>query len=129
MQTSSLSLAKAQGSSHEDHMMTKQQYRVIIVDDEPGIMVSLKIVLESNGFKIQAFTDPILALTNFTAGSYDLALLDIRMPKITGLDLYKELIEIDNKIKVCFFICYFNLSGICKILSHNKRKSGSCKAC
>lgn len=128
MQTSSLSLAKAQGSSHEDHIMTKQQYRVIIVDDEPDIMVSLRIVLESNGFKIQAFTDPILALTNFTAGSYDLALLDIRMPKITGLGLYKELIEIDNKTKVCF-ICYFKLSGICKILSHNKRKSGSCKAC
>ena len=55
-------------------------------------MLSLKIVLESNGFKIQAFTDPILALRNFTAGSYDLALLDIRMPKITGLGLCKELI-------------------------------------
>lgn len=98
MQTSSLSLAKAQGSSHEDHIMTKQQYRVIIVDDEPDIMVSLKIVLESNGFKIQAFTDPILALTNFTAGSYDLALLDIRMPKITGLGLYKELIVVLSAI-------------------------------
>ena len=46
-------------------------------------MLTLKIVLENNNFKIQAFTDPILALRNFIAGSYDLALLDIRMPKIT----------------------------------------------
>ena len=78
------------------------QHRIMVVDDEPDIMLTLKIVLESNGFKIQAFTDPILALRNFNAGSYDLALLDIRMPKITGLGLYKELRKIDDKIKVCF---------------------------
>ena len=65
-------------------------------------MLTLKIVLETNGFKIQAFTDPILAQGNFAARSYDLALLDIRMPKITGLGLYRELRKIDNKIKVCF---------------------------
>jgi len=82
--------------------MTKQQFRILAVDDEPDIMLSLKIVLESNGFKTQAFTDPILALRNFTAGSYDLALLDIRMSKITGLGLYKELKKVDSKIKVCF---------------------------
>ncbi len=81
---------------------TTYEYRILIVDDEPDIMLTLKVVLENNGFKIQAFTDPILALRNFTAGSYDLALLDIRMPKITGLGLYKELRKMDNKIKVCF---------------------------
>jgi DNA-binding response OmpR family regulator len=78
------------------------QHRILVVDDEPDIVLTLKIVLETNGFKIQAFTDPILALGNFAARSYDLALLDIRMPKITGLGLYRELRKIDNKIKVCF---------------------------
>ena len=53
------------------------KYRIIIVDDEPDVMLTLKIVLENNNFKIQAFTDPILVLRNFTAGSYDLALLDM----------------------------------------------------
>lgn len=78
------------------------QHRILVVDDESDIGLTLKIVLETNGFKIQAFTDPILALRNFAARSYDLALLDIRMPKITGLGLYRELRKIDNKIKVCF---------------------------
>src|ERR1051325_9136102 len=78
------------------------QHRILVVDDEPDIVLTLKIVLETNGFKIQAFTDPILALRNFAARSYDLAILDIRMPKITGLGLYRELRKIDNKIKVCF---------------------------
>ena len=77
------------------------QYRILVVD-EPDVLFTLKIVLENNGFKTGAFSDPILALISFTAGSYDLALLDIRMPRITGLGLYKELVKIDNKIKVCF---------------------------
>ena len=90
------------------------QRRILIVDDEPDIMLTLKIVLEDNGFKIQAFTDPILALRNFAANSYDLALLDIRMPKITGLGLYKELTKIDNKIKVCFLSAISNYQEFVK---------------
>jgi DNA-binding response OmpR family regulator len=90
------------------------QNRILVVDDEPDIMLTLRIVLENNGFKVDAFTDPILALRNFSAGSYDLALLDIRMPKITGLGLYKELRKIDNKIKVCFLSAISNYQEFVK---------------
>ena len=90
------------------------QYRILVVDDEPDIMLALKIVLESNGFKTEAFSDPILALRSFTAGSYDLTLLDIRMPRITGLGLYKELVKIDNKIKVCFLSAISNYQEFAK---------------
>jgi DNA-binding response OmpR family regulator len=90
------------------------QYKILVVDDEPDIMLTLKIVLENNGFKVDAFTDPILVLRNFNAGSYDLALLDIRMPKITGLGLYKELKKIDNKIRVCFLSAISNYQEFAK---------------
>ena len=39
--------------------------RVLIVDDEPDVILTLKIVLEENGFKVDSFTDPLLALQNF----------------------------------------------------------------
>ncbi len=90
------------------------QHRILVVDDEPDILLALKIVLESNGFKTEAFSDPILALRSFIAGSYDLALLDIRMPKITGLGLYKELRKIDNKIRVCFLSAISNYQELTK---------------
>jgi len=90
------------------------QYRILVVDDEPDILLTFKIVLEENGFKTDAFNDPILALRNFTAGSYDLAILDIRMPRITGLGLYKELIKIDNKIRVCFLSAISNYQEFSK---------------
>jgi two-component system response regulator ChvI len=90
------------------------QYKILVVDDEPDILLTFKIVLEENGFKTDAFNDPILALRNFTVGYYDLAILDIRMPRITGLGLYKELIKIDNKIRVCFLSAISNYQEFSK---------------
>ena len=89
-------------------------YRILVVDDELDILLALKIVLEENGFKTDTFNDPILALRSFIAGSYDLALLDIRMPRITGLGLYKELRKIDNKIRVCFLSAISNYQEFAK---------------
>jgi DNA-binding response OmpR family regulator len=39
--------------------------RILVVDDEPDIILTLKIVLEENEFKVDSFTDPLLALQNF----------------------------------------------------------------
>ena len=79
--------------------------KILIVDDEPDVNLSLKIVLENNGFKVDTFDDSLLALQNFReqAGLYDLIIFDIKMPKMSGYELYKEIRKIDDKIKVCFF--------------------------
>ena len=78
--------------------------RVLIVDDEPDVNLAVKIDLEENGFKVDSFTDPFLALENFRkeAGMYDLLMLDIKMPDMNGFELYKQIKKIDDKVKVCF---------------------------
>jgi two-component system response regulator ChvI len=43
-----------------------------------------------------------LALSNFKPGLYDLLLLDIKMPEISGLDLHQKMKEIDSNVKSCF---------------------------
>jgi len=58
--------------------------------------------LEDEGFKVDVFNDPILALSNFTPNFYALLILDINMPKMNGYELYKEIRKIDDKLKVCF---------------------------
>jgi DNA-binding response OmpR family regulator len=75
---------------------------VLIVDDEPDVKLALKIALEENGFEVDAFDDPIIALDNFRKGVYDLLILDIKMPKMHGFELYREIRKIDNEVKVCF---------------------------
>ena len=78
--------------------------RILIVDDESDVNLTLKMVLEENGFKVDSFTDPLLALENFKEESetYDMLILDVKMPDMNGFELYKEIKKIDDKVKVCF---------------------------
>jgi DNA-binding response OmpR family regulator len=76
--------------------------KVLIVDDEPDVSTVLKKVFKQSGFNADSYDDPILALENFKAGSYDLVLLDIKMPEMDGFRLYQEMRKIDSKVKVCF---------------------------
>ena len=75
---------------------------VLIVDDEPDVKLALKIALEENGFEVDAFDDPVMALDNFKKGVYDLLILDIKMPKMHGFELYREIRKIDSYVKICF---------------------------
>ena len=78
--------------------------RVLLVDDEPDLTLSLKMTLEENGLKVNSFIDPLSALENFKeeAGMYDLLILDMKMPQMNGFELYRQIKKIDDKVKVCF---------------------------
>jgi two-component system, OmpR family, response regulator ChvI len=80
--------------------------KVLIVDDEPDITFTLKKGLEQGGYDVHVFNDPLMALSNFKPDVYDLLLLDIKMPKMTGFELYRKLKEMDSKVKVCFITAF-----------------------
>ena len=92
-------------------MNDDKKKRILVVDDEHDITFSLRIGLENNGFAVDIFNDPQEALSNFKAGLYDLLLIDVKMPKMNGFELYQEIEKMDNKAKVCFitaFEVYYN---------------------
>jgi DNA-binding response OmpR family regulator len=80
--------------------------RILIVDDEPDIAQVLKLGLEKNGFAVDTYNNPLDAVSKFKADSYDLLLLDIKMPKMNGFELYSKLHRIDEKAKICFITAY-----------------------
>jgi DNA-binding response OmpR family regulator len=80
--------------------------RILVVDDEPDIAAVMKVGLEKEGMQVEAFTEPLKALELFKKGSYDLALLDVRMTPINGFELYRRLLKIDNKLRVCFITAF-----------------------
>jgi two-component system, OmpR family, response regulator ChvI len=89
----------------------KRRVKILVVDDDHDVAITLKAILEeeeesSKGFELDVFNDPGLALSNFKAGWYDLLLLDILMPKMNGFELYQQLKNIDDKVKVCFITAY-----------------------
>jgi CheY-like chemotaxis protein len=81
---------------------TSNTKKVMVVDDEADVISVLEIVLEENGFEVDAFEDPIVALKSYRAGVYNLLILDIKMPKMDGFELYDEIKKIDDNAKVCF---------------------------
>jgi DNA-binding response OmpR family regulator len=52
----------------------------LLIDYEPDIAYLVKVGLERNGFEVDGYTNPILALQNFKTGLYQLLVLDIKMP-------------------------------------------------
>ena len=80
--------------------------RILLVDDEPDITAILELILEQNGFAVDTFNDPSLALSNYKIGKYGLLLLDIKMPKMDGFELYREIKNIDNNVGVIYITAY-----------------------
>ena len=60
----------------------RNKRRFLVVDDEPDLTMLCSLALEYYGFKVDTFTDPRKALSNYKPGYYDLVILDIMMPNM-----------------------------------------------
>jgi CheY-like chemotaxis protein len=81
--------------------------RILVIDDEKDNASVFSIALEDTGlYEVNSFTNPITALSSFKPNTYDLAILDIKMPKMNGFELYEKMKNIDDKIKVCFLTAF-----------------------
>jgi len=76
--------------------------RILVVDDEPDVNITLRKVLEKNGFIIDSYENPFLALDDFKPHYYDLLILDIKMPEMDGFTFYRKIKKLDGKMKICF---------------------------
>jgi CheY-like chemotaxis protein len=80
--------------------------RILIVDDDADIANFFKLALERAGFITDVSNNPVSTLNNYKKGTYDLLLLDINMPQMTGYELYKKISKIESEVKVCFITAF-----------------------
>ena len=80
----------------------ERRIRILAVDDEPDLTMLCRMSLEHYGFEVDTFNDPQEALSKFKPGSYDLVILDIKMPKMDGFELYHKIKKKDNNANICF---------------------------
>jgi two-component system response regulator ChvI len=83
-----------------------EQYRIMIVDDEKDITMVFKSALERASFKVEVFNNPLDAVSHFKPDYYDLVLLDVRMPQMSGFELYQEIVKKDKAVKACFISAF-----------------------
>jgi CheY-like chemotaxis protein len=94
--------------------ISSQKKRILVVDDEVDITTIFKLALERVDFQVDVYNDPLLALTDYKAGMYDLLLFDIRMPGMNGFELYRKIKDIEEeekkvkngKPRVCFITAF-----------------------
>ena len=80
--------------------------RILLVDDDLGTTTTFKTALEENGYIVDAYNDPFLALSSFRGGVYDIILIDIRMPGMNGFELCQKIFNIDNHARICFITAF-----------------------
>jgi DNA-binding response OmpR family regulator len=76
--------------------------KILLVDDEPDLTMTFKVILQGVGFAVDIYENPLVALSNFKPHYYDLVILDIKMSEMNGFELYSEMLKIDSQVKVCF---------------------------
>ena len=81
--------------------MQNEKYVILCVDDDPDVLISLKIVLESGGYAVVTTADGKAGVRAFRESRPDLVLLDLMMEEIdSGTRALKEMREIDRKVPV-----------------------------
>ena len=72
------------------------QSTIALVDDDRNILTSVAMALEAEGFKVRTYTDGSEALRGISANPVDLAILDIKMPRMDGMELLGRLRQNSN---------------------------------
>jgi DNA-binding response OmpR family regulator len=95
----------------------------MIIDDDADILMTYKQILEDNGFRVDPFEDPMMAMAAFKAdkeNSYDLLLIDIYYEKydikeFSGFNVYEEMRKSrKNMPRVCFITAFTNYYDMLK---------------
>lgn len=86
----------------------RDEYKVfLIVDDEPDICWALEQVLKKNGFFSKKALNGQEALTLVERNCFPLAFLDAKLPDIEGLELARQIQEIDHSVRIVLVSGYF----------------------
>ena len=69
---------------------------ICLIDDDQNILASLSLTLKSEGYNIKTFSDGLSGLTSLQKEDYDIVILDIKMPRLDGLEVLQELRQTSN---------------------------------
>ena len=81
---------------------------ILVVDDEEDIANLIKIALEKDGFKVETFKDPLLALNHFKSNlkKFSVIVSDVRMPGMSGIELIAHIKKLEPKVNAMFMTAF-----------------------
>jgi len=76
------------------------QARIMLIDNEEGLCRMMEAVLSDSDYQVKSYTRSVQAVADFTAGSYDLVITDIKMPEMDGIEVLRHIRDRDPEIPV-----------------------------
>ena len=92
-------------------MAVRHHVKVLVIDDDPSICKTVGLLLEDHGYSPRTFTDPDEALATADKESFQIALVDLRMPSMNGVDVVERLKKIDAHTSCIVMTAYPDLGS------------------
>lgn len=83
-----------------------KQYKILVVDDENSLREMLAILLQREGYQVEQAANGVAAFAMIQENSYDLIISDIQMPKLTGIELLRQLRDQNNDVTVMMITAF-----------------------
>ena len=95
------------------------QLKILVVDDDRDVCEYLSDFLNREGFQVSTITDPTEALAELKRNEYHLVVLDLKMPKMTGIDLLQQIRRIDDDVAVVILTGHPSLETATASIQHD----------
>jgi DNA-binding response OmpR family regulator len=83
--------------------VTTRQIEILVVDDEPDICDYMQLLLEQSGYNVTTLTDPGQVVDTLKTKQFHIVLLDLMMPKISGIKVLDQIRKMDDDIAIVVF--------------------------
>lgn len=85
---------------------------ILIVDDDIGMAETLSDILEDSGYDVEVADDGVEAVERVQARTFDVVLMDIKMPGINGVKTYKKIKSIRPEVAVMMMTAYYRVEDL-----------------
>jgi DNA-binding NtrC family response regulator len=102
-------------------MAVRHHIKVMVVDDDPAICKTVELLLQEHGYAPRTYTDPEEAIETAKKESFQIALVDLRMPVMDGVDVVEKIKDIDEDTSCIVMTAYPDLDSATETM-----RRGSC---
>lgn len=95
------------------------QLSILVVDDDPDVCEYLRDFLTSEGYGVQVVEDPTAVVDELKQGDYHVVVLDLMMPKLSGIDLLGRIREVDDDVAVIILTGFPSLETAASSIEHD----------
>lgn len=102
-------------------MAVRHHIKVLVIDDDPNVCKTVGILLEERGYAPKAFESPRSAIEAAEKESFQVALIDMRMPEFDGVDVIAKLRNIDERTGCIVMTAFPGLESACEAMRRGAR--------